>query len=74
MVGIQCQGLVAIWVCLMLSSFSYAYPPPPFSHVQDFLTGEALQLECLCKGEVAMRHQQCAIEWSKVGGGFTSNV
>eukprot|EP01025_Chloroclados_australasicus_P019325 TRINITY_DN2053_c0_g1_i1.p2 TRINITY_DN2053_c0_g1~~TRINITY_DN2053_c0_g1_i1.p2 ORF type:complete len:395 (-),score=57.06 TRINITY_DN2053_c0_g1_i1:639-1823(-) len=35
---------------------------------EDFESGEAIQLQCSCKGDVAMRHQQCAIRWSKVKG------
>lgn len=36
---------------------------------QDFENGAAIQLDCLCKGEVAMRHRACAIEWSIVSDG-----
>ncbi len=45
-----------------------AHPPAPPAPppVQDFASGEAIQLDCLCKGEVAMRHRACAIEWSNV--------
>eukprot|EP01026_Neomeris_dumetosa_P008920 TRINITY_DN1291_c0_g1_i4.p2 TRINITY_DN1291_c0_g1~~TRINITY_DN1291_c0_g1_i4.p2 ORF type:complete len:354 (-),score=46.72 TRINITY_DN1291_c0_g1_i4:740-1801(-) len=35
---------------------------------EDFETGEAIQLDCSCKGDVAMRHRSCAIQWSKVKG------
>ena len=34
---------------------------------EDFAKGDAILLDCLCKGEVAMRHRSCAIEWSNVG-------
>lgn len=36
--------------------------------LQEFDRGEAIELQCMCKGEVAMRHRACAIEWSNVSG------
>eukprot|EP00198_Chlamydomonas_reinhardtii_P010667 XP_001700004.1 predicted protein [Chlamydomonas reinhardtii] len=31
---------------------------------EEFESGEAISLQCLCKGEVSLRHRRCAIEWS----------
>lgn len=36
---------------------------------EEFESGEAISLQCLCKGEVSLRHRRCAIEWSHVSGG-----
>ncbi len=57
-----------------------AGPPPPPSYPicliclevltpEDFEAGDAIALQCACKGEVALRHRKCAIEWSHVGTG-----
>lgn len=29
-------------------------------------SGEAMQLDCQCRGELAMRHRICAEKWSRV--------
>lgn len=34
----------------------------------DFESGEAMQLDCQCRGELAMRHRICAEKWSRVKG------
>ena len=31
-------------------------------------SGEAIQLECHCRGDVAMRHHACAVKWAHVKG------
>eukprot|EP00879_Flechtneria_rotunda_P009722 GHRR01010171.1.p1 GENE.GHRR01010171.1~~GHRR01010171.1.p1 ORF type:complete len:347 (+),score=117.32 GHRR01010171.1:2-1042(+) len=41
---------------------------------QDFESGEAMQLECHCKGEVALRHRHCAEKWSRVKGSTICDV
>eukprot|EP00775_Hariotina_reticulata_P011441 gene11441-11587_t len=41
---------------------------------EDFETGEAMQLDCRCKGEVALRHRQCAEKWSRVKGSTICDV
>lgn len=40
----------------------------------DFETGEALYLACRCKGEVALRHRQCAEKWSRIKGNTICDV
>ncbi|WIA12290.1 hypothetical protein OEZ85_012346 [Tetradesmus obliquus] len=40
----------------------------------DFESGEAMMLDCRCKGEVAMRHRQCAEKWSRIKGSTTCDV
>ena len=42
--------------------------------LQDFSSGEALTLECACKGELAMRHRACAIEWSNFKGDLMCDI
>ena len=32
----------------------------------DFESGEAMALECGCRGDLAARHRECAIKWSQV--------
>ena len=32
----------------------------------DFESGEAISLDCGCRGDLAMRHRECAITWSQV--------
>ena len=29
-------------------------------------SGEAMSLECQCRGELALRHRSCAEKWSRV--------
>ena len=31
-------------------------------------SGEAISLDCVCRGELALRHRTCAIKWSRVKG------
>lgn len=45
----------------------------PFT-TDDFMSGEALSLECQCRGEMALRHRTCAIKWSRVKGDVTCDV
>jgi hypothetical protein len=40
----------------------------------DFETGEAMYLACRCKGEVALRHRQCAEKWSRIKGNTICDV
>ncbi|KAK9836250.1 hypothetical protein WJX84_008511, partial [Apatococcus fuscideae] len=35
---------------------------------EDFESGEAMALECQCRGELALRHRSCAIKWTRVKG------
>ncbi|KAK9817576.1 hypothetical protein WJX74_000863 [Apatococcus lobatus] len=35
---------------------------------EDFESGEAMALECQCRGELALRHRGCAIKWTRVKG------
>ena len=30
--------------------------------------GEAIQLECECRGDLALRHHSCAVKWAHVKG------
>ena len=30
--------------------------------------GEAIQLECECRGDLALRHNSCAVKWARVKG------
>lgn len=41
---------------------------------EDFTSGEAISLDCECKGEVALRHKSCAIKWSQVKGNTICDV
>lgn len=33
---------------------------------EDFESGKAISLECGCRGDLALRHKECAIKWSQV--------
>jgi hypothetical protein len=33
---------------------------------EDFRSGKAMSLDCGCRGELALRHKDCAIKWSQV--------
>lgn len=33
---------------------------------EDFASGKAMSLECGCRGDLALRHRDCAIKWSQV--------
>eukprot|EP00884_Botryococcus_braunii_P006267 jgi/Botrbrau1/15641/Bobra.4_1s0026.1 len=41
---------------------------------EDFESGEAMQLDCACRGEMAVRHRSCAEKWSKVKGDRVCDV
>ena len=31
-------------------------------------SGKAISLDCKCRGELALRHQECAVQWARVKG------
>jgi hypothetical protein len=41
---------------------------------EEFENGEAIVLDCECRGEVAMRHRSCAEKWSRVKGNRTCDI
>jgi hypothetical protein len=41
---------------------------------EDFESGEAMYLACRCKGEVAVRHRQCAEKWTQIKGNTICDV
>jgi hypothetical protein len=41
---------------------------------EDFQSGEAIQLECSCSGDIALRHLTCAIEWNNAKGNLLCEV
>lgn len=56
-------------------------PPPPCCLIcldplteQDFASGAAIRLECSCRGDLALRHRECATKWSEVKGDRTCDV
>ena len=46
----------------------YAWGSHPFLTGTMFglQSGEAMSLECQCRGELALRHRSCAEKWSRV--------
>lgn len=45
----------------------------PFT-AEDYESGEAITLDCECRGEVAMRHYACAVKWIKIKGDLVCEV
>lgn len=41
---------------------------------EELESGEAIALDCECRGEVAMRHYACAVKWIKVKGDLVCDV
>ncbi|BDA48648.1 hypothetical protein COCOBI_12-3290 [Coccomyxa sp. Obi] len=41
---------------------------------EDFECGEAMSLDCQCRGELALRHRTCAEKWSRVKGDRVCDV
>ncbi|EIE27490.1 hypothetical protein COCSUDRAFT_45883 [Coccomyxa subellipsoidea C-169] len=41
---------------------------------EDFECGEAMSLDCQCRGELALRHRSCAEKWSRVKGDRVCDV
>ncbi|GAB4819187.1 hypothetical protein N2152v2_006233 [Parachlorella kessleri] len=35
---------------------------------EDFESGRAISLECNCRGDLALRHKDCAVKWAQVKG------
>ncbi|KAF3628334.1 putative ruvB-like 1-like [Capsicum annuum] len=42
--------------------------------IELFEGGETLKMECSCKGELALAHQECAFKWFRVKGNRTCDV
>ena len=40
---------------------------------EDLRTGKGIVLDCECKGDVALRHTQCATKWASVKGSLEVN-
>ncbi|CAD7703497.1 unnamed protein product [Ostreobium quekettii] len=41
---------------------------------EDFESGEAITLECQCRGETALRHRSCAEKWVRVKGDLICDI
>jgi hypothetical protein len=41
---------------------------------EQFEKNEAIKLQCLCLGEVSMRHRACAVRWSQVRGNTVCDI
>ncbi|KAG1678480.1 hypothetical protein FOA52_014511 [Chlamydomonas sp. UWO 241] len=41
---------------------------------EDFEEGRAVVLDCCCRGDVAMRHYSCAIEWNNAKGNVLCDI
>lgn len=41
---------------------------------EDFENGEAMTLECKCRGETALRHRSCAMKWVQVKGDLVCDI
>lgn len=35
---------------------------------EEFRNGEAMTLDCQCRGDLALRHRECALKWARVKG------
>lgn len=49
-------------VCPVMCEYTYI---TLLRHLQ---AGEAIQLECECRGDLALRHHSCAVKWAHVKG------
>ncbi|QDZ19603.1 RING-CH-type domain-containing protein [Chloropicon primus] len=41
---------------------------------EDFASGEAITLQCQCKGDIALRHKACAVKWASVKGSLECDI
>lgn len=41
---------------------------------EDFRTGEAISLQCNCKGDITYRHKACAVKWAQVKGSTECDI
>ena len=41
---------------------------------EDFESGQAIRLDCQCKGDAALRHKDCAQKWVDIKGDLTCDV
>ncbi|GLI65730.1 hypothetical protein VaNZ11_009334 [Volvox africanus] len=41
---------------------------------EEFESGDAISLQCACKGEMSLRHRKCAIEWSHHKGDVICDI
>ena len=37
-------------------------------------SGEAISLDCQCRGDLALRHRTCAVKWSRVKGDVVCDI
>lgn len=60
--GTSSSGLPVCLICLE--------PLTP----DDFESGEAMSLECECKGDMGLRHRSCAVKWVNVKGDLICDI